>query len=96
MMKGLKTGTQKQKETKREGDPISEGLPPLHRHGGQGPEWKPSSHLGGGQGRIRRRVLSPPLSRWCRRAARARIVTVIYINNLATINTKSLPLYEEV
>ena len=46
----------------RERDPISEGLPPLRRHGGHGPEGKPSSHLGGGQGRRRRRgALSPSL-----------------------------------
>jgi len=34
-------------EGNRERDPISEGLPPLRRHGGQGPEGKPFSHLGG-------------------------------------------------
>ena len=35
-------------ETERYGetDPISEGLSPLPRHGGQGPEGKPFSHLG--------------------------------------------------
>ena len=34
-------------EENREGDPISEGLSPLRRHGGHGPEGKTSSHLGG-------------------------------------------------
>ena len=39
---------------------------------------------------------SPSLS-WCRwSAAEARIVTAIYINNLATVNTNSLPLYAAV
>ena len=33
-------------ERDRETDPISEGLSPLPRHGGQGPEGKPFSHLG--------------------------------------------------
>ena len=40
--------------------------------------------------------LSPPLSRWRRSSAGARIVTAIYINNLATVNTNSLPLYAAV
>ena len=40
--------------------------------------------------------LSPPLSRWRRSAAGARIVTAIYINNLATVNTNNLPLYAAV
>ena len=33
-------------EENREGDPISEGLPPLRGHGGHGPEGELSSHLG--------------------------------------------------
>ena len=78
-------------EENREGDPISEGLPPLRGHGGHGPEGELSSHLGGGQGRRRRRGLSPPLSRWRRSAAEATIGTVIYINNLATVNTNFVP-----
>ena len=49
-------------EENREGDPISEGIPPLRRHGGHGPEGGLSSHLGGCQGRRRRRgALSPSL-----------------------------------
>ena len=35
-----------QRERDRETDPISEGLSPLRRHGGHGPEGKPFSHLG--------------------------------------------------
>ena len=42
------------------------------------------------------RGLSPTLSRWRRSAVGARIVTAIYINNLATINTNFLPLYAAV
>jgi hypothetical protein len=37
------------RETERERDPISERLLPSGSHGGQGPEGKPSSHLGGRQ-----------------------------------------------
>ena len=40
-VKGQNLRTQKQRET----DPISEGLSPLPRHGGHGPEGKPFSHL---------------------------------------------------
>ena len=40
--------------------------------------------------------LSPPLSRWRRSAAGARIVTTIYTNNFADIITNSLPLYAAV
>ena len=36
---------------------------------------------------------SPPRVRWRRSAAGARIMTAIYINNLATVNTNSLLLY---
>ena len=38
---------ERETEENREGDPISEGLPPLRRHGGHGPEGELSSHLGG-------------------------------------------------
>jgi hypothetical protein len=40
--------------------------------------------------------LSPPLSRWRRNAAGAIIVTAIYTNNFAAVNTNSLPLYAAV
>ena len=36
--------------------------------------------------------LSPPLSRWRRNTVGARIVTAIYVNNLAAVNTNSPPL----
>ena len=81
-------------EENREGDPISEGLPPLRRHGGHGPEGDLSSHLGGRPRKKKKEgALSPPLSRWRWSAAGARMVTAIYINNLATIITNFLPLY---
>ena len=83
-------------EENREGDPISEGLPPPRGHGYHGPEGELSSHLGGGQGRIRRRGLSPPLSRWCRSAARGTNVMAIYTNNFASIITNSLSPYAAV
>ena len=66
------------------------------------PPWRPwtrgelSSHLGGGQGRRRRRgALSPslPVAPECRRG---KDLTAIYIKNLATINTNSLPLFAAV
>ena len=46
-------------ERDRETDPISEGLSPLPRHGGQGPEGKPFSHLGR---RSRKNKTKGPLS----------------------------------
>ena len=81
-------------EENREGDPISEGLPP-RRHGDHGPEGELSSHLGE-RPRKKEGGLSRPLSWWRRSAVGARIVTAIYTNNLATVNTKSLPLYAAV
>ena len=85
---------ERETEENREGDPISEGLSPLRRHGGHGTDGEPSSHLGGGQGRRRRRRgLSPPRFRWRRSAIGATIGTAIYINNLAIVNTNFLPLY---
>ena len=83
-------------EENGEGDPISDGLPPLRRHGGHGPEGELSSHLGVRPRKKEEEELSPPLSWWRWSAAGARIVTVIYINNLATVNTNSLPLYAAV
>ena len=86
---------ERETEENREGDPISEGLPPIRNHGDQGPEGELSSHLGGGQGRISR-GLSPPRFRWRQSATGAMIRTTIYINNLATVNTNFLPLYAAV
>ena len=62
MVKGQNLGTQKQKETQRERDPISKGLLLLRRHGGHGPEGKPFSHLGGRLRKKNKKVGSPPLS----------------------------------
>ena len=46
-------------ERDREIDPISEGLSPLPRHGGQGPEGKPFSHLG--RRSRKKKTKGPPL-----------------------------------
>ena len=46
-------------ERDRETDPISEGLSPLPRHGGQGPEGKPFSHLG--RRSRKKKTKGPPL-----------------------------------
>ena len=48
-------GPERDKET----DPISEGLSPLPRHGGQGPEGKPFSHLG--RRSRKKKTKGPPL-----------------------------------
>ena len=51
-------------ETKRdrETDPISEGLSPLPRHGSQGPEGKPFSHLGRRSRKKKKKGGLPPLT----------------------------------
>ena len=78
-------------EESREGDPILEGLLPLRRNGGHRLEGEPSSHLGGRPRKKKKEgALSPPLSQWRRSAAGARIVTAIFINNLATFITNFL------
>ena len=64
-----KTGERKTEEN-REGDPISEGLPPLRGHGGHGPEGELSSHLGGRPRKKKKEgALSPylPVAPECRR-----------------------------
>ena len=55
---------ERETEENREGDPISEGLPPLRRHGDHGPEGELSSHLGGRPRNKKKKEggLSPPLS----------------------------------
>ena len=83
-------------EENREGDPISEGLPPLHRHGDHGPEGELSYHLGGAKEEEEGGGLSPPRFRWRRSATGATIGTMKYINNLPTVNTNFLPLYAAV
>ena len=79
-------------EEYREGDPISEGLPPLRRHGDQGPEGELSSPSRGEAKDEEVGGLSPPRFRWRRSAIGAMIGTTIYVNNLATVHTNSLPL----
>ena len=93
---GFRPDPRRETEGNREGDPISEGLPPLRRHEGHGPEGDPSSHLGGEAKEAEEGGALSPLSRGRRNAAGARIVTAIYINNLATVNTNFLPLYAAV
>jgi hypothetical protein len=78
-------------EGNRERDPISEGLPPLLRHGGQGPEGKPSTHLGGGQGRRRMRgALSPSLLVAPERRRGNHRVTAIYSDNPVIFTNTSI------
>ena len=49
-------------EGNKERDPISGGLLPLCRHGRQGPEGKPFSHLGGWSMKKKKKGCSLPLS----------------------------------
>ena len=61
-------------EENREGDPISEGLPPLRGHGDQGPEGELSSHLGGRPRKKKKEgALSPslPVAQECHRGQRS-------------------------
>ena len=53
---------ERETEENREGDPISEGLLPLRRHGSHGPEGKPSSHLGRRSRKKKKEGGSLPLS----------------------------------
>ena len=96
MVNGQNQGAQKQKETERERDPISEGLSPLHRHGGDGIEGKPFSHLGGRSRKNKKKGGSLPLPRWRWNTGRAIIVTAIYTNNFTAIITNSPPIYAAV
>ena len=56
-------------ERDREIDQISEGLSPLPRHGSQGPEGKPFSHLGRRSRKKKKKGALPPCFRWRRNAA---------------------------
>ena len=56
-------------ERDREIDPILEGISPLPRHGSQGLEGKPFSHLGRRSRKKKKGGLSPPCFRWRRNAA---------------------------
>ena len=94
---GPDLGNAKQKRIEREIQSRRGSPPPL--------PWRPLTRGGTllpSRGRLGKKKkeeggsLSPPLSRCCRSAAGARIVSAIYINNLATVNTNSLPLYAAV
>ena len=88
---------ERETEENREGDPISEGLPPLRRHGDQGPEGELFSHLGGRPRKKKKEGGSLPLAPGGAGVpSGATIVTAIYTNNLATVNTNFLPLYAAV
>ena len=91
MVKGHRRRTQKQRET----DPISEGLSPLPRHGSQGPEGKPFSHLGRRSRKKKKKKGALPLaSGGAGTPPRAIIITAIYTNT--AIITNSSPLYAAV
>jgi hypothetical protein len=94
-MKGQNLGTQKQKDTERERERSNLRGPPAPP-----PPWRPRTRgetLLPSRGEVKEEEegggLSPPLSRWCRNAAGAIIVTAIYTNNFAAVITNSLPLY---
>ena len=88
---------ERETEDNRETDPILEGFLPLHRHGGHGLEGELSSHLGGRPRKKKKKEEgSPPSLPVARSATGARIVIAIYINNLATIITNSVPLFSAV
>ena len=68
-------------ERDREIDPISEGLSPLPRHGSQGPEGKPFSHLGRRSWKKKKKGGSLPLaSGGAGTPPGAIIITVIFTN----------------
>ena len=71
---------------------------PLPRHGSQGPEGKPFSHLGSRSRKKKKKGGSlPPLFQWRRNAAGAIIIiTAIYTNNFTALITNSSPLYAAV
>ena len=86
-------------ETKRdrETDPISEGLSPLPRHGGQRLEGKPFSHLGRRSRKKKKKgALLPLASGGAGVPPGAIIITVIFTNNFTAFTTNSSPLYAAV
>ena len=81
------SGRQKQRET----DPILEGLSPLPRHGGHGPEGKPFSHLGRRSRKNKKEGGSLPLaSGGTGVAPGAIIITAIYTNTSAIFTNISI------
>ena len=90
-------GENAEPERNREIDPISEGLSPLPRHGGQGPEGKPFSHLGRRSRKKKKKGGSLPLaSGGTGTLPEAIIITAIFTNNFTAIITNSSPLYAAV
>ena len=89
-------GQHREAETERDKEtyPISEGLSPLPRHGGQGPEGKPLSHLGR---RSRKKKTKGPALPFSSGDAGtppgAIIITAIFTNNFTAIITNSPPFY---
>ena len=83
-------------ERDRETDPISEGLSPLPRHGGQGPEGNPFSHLGRRSRKKKKGGPLPLASGGAGVPPGAIIITVIFTNNFTAFTTNSSPLYAAV
>ena len=88
---------ERETEENIERDPISEGLPPLRRHGSQGPEGKPFSHLGRRSRKKKKEGGSLPLaSGGAGVPPGAIIITAIFTNNFTASITNSSPLYAAV
>ena len=84
-------------ERDRETGPISKGLSPFPRHGGDVPEGKPLSHLGRRSRKKKKKGGPLPLASGGARALPgAIIITAIYTNNFTALITNSSPLYAEV
>ena len=85
-------GENAETEGDRETDPISEGLSPLPRHGGQGPEGKPFSHLGRrSRKKKKKKGASLPLASGGAGAlSGAIIITAIYTNTSAIFTNISI------
>ena len=81
-------------ERDKEIDPISEGLSPLPHHGSQGPEGKPSSHLGRrSRKKKKKKGGSLPLaSGGVRTPPGAIIITAIFTNTSAIFTNISITL----
>ena len=79
-------------ERDREIDPISEGLSPLPRHGGHGPEGKPFSHLGRRSRKKKKEEGGslPLASGGAGTPLRAIIITAIYTNTSAIFTNISI------
>ena len=74
-------------ERDREIDPISEGLLPLPRHGSQGPEGKPFSHLGRRSRKKKKKGGSLPLASGGAGTPTGAIIIIAIFTNTAVIFT---------